>query len=110
MSDWGGYEKNVYYNPGECGMELLATLDAELSYEFEIVILLRDREGSLFAAYDAGCSCPTPFEDVRGLGDLTPVRSEDDLASIIKSREGEYFSWDSGDKQDFMRKAREALK
>jgi len=58
------YDFNIYYNPEKCGLETVATLDEDLSYEFNTLLVVKDKySGKLFFASDAGCSCPTPFED-----------------------------------------------
>jgi hypothetical protein len=56
---------NVYYDPKECGLEQVATLDEDgLSYEYNTLLVVRDvATGRVFYAQDSGCSCPTPFED-----------------------------------------------
>lgn len=58
------YDKNVYYNTENCGLEIFAEISADLSYEFDILLVLKDKQtGKLYFAQDSGCSCPTPFED-----------------------------------------------
>ncbi len=105
---WGGYDKNVYYNPEKAGVEIVAALDPPLSYEFDIVILVRDvKDGKLYAAHDSGCSCPTPFENVAGLHDMTPITKTSDLKPLVAQI---YSGVSPGEIQDFMRKARAALK
>lgn len=107
---FGGYDANVYYNPAEAGFELLAEVeDRDVgSYEFDFAILLRDREtGKLYAAHDSGCSCPTPFEDVRTLGDLIEIRSVADVMGFIRGLE--YFEPMPDAASAFLRAAQEVL-
>jgi hypothetical protein len=69
---WGDYGHNVYYDPEKCGLAVVEdTEEPGLSYEFHNVVLWRDTvTGKLWWAEDSGCSCPSPFEDVRSLSDL----------------------------------------
>jgi hypothetical protein len=87
VDDWSWNRNNPYYNPEKCGLELVDVLDVpELSWEYDTIILVKDKEsGEYFMAHDSGCSCPTPFEEVRGLGDMTHIRSVEEFDSFIKS-------------------------
>ncbi len=93
---------NVYYDPKECGLDLIETLDEpDLSYEYRTLIVVRDQAtGRLFYAEDAGCSCPTPFEDYHfstaddtNLDEITPqnwdsfVREVDGFPAPMSERE-----------------------
>jgi hypothetical protein len=60
---------NVYYQPEAFGLTIVAELENGGSYEFDTIVVWRRDSGQLLWATDAGCSCPTPFEDV-GLNDL----------------------------------------
>lgn len=65
---------NPYYSPEKCGLKLADELDADLSYEFEMVAIWKDVKSKRFYwDSDSGCSCPSPFEDVRRLSDLTAL-------------------------------------
>lgn len=59
------YENNVHYHPEKSGLSNLVTLDEPgLSYEYHTLIVVQDNKiGRIFYAENAGCSCPTPFED-----------------------------------------------
>lgn len=84
---WGGWNRNVHSNPEKCGVELLATLeDPNACYDFSTIILVADTAtGKLYAAHDAGCSCPIPFENVTGLGDMTEIRSGEEFNQLVRS-------------------------
>jgi hypothetical protein len=43
-----------------------------LSYEYHMVILVEDTKGRKWFAVDAGCSCPSPFENIKKVEDMTP--------------------------------------
>lgn len=46
------------------------------AYVFDYRLVWQDGEGRLWTARDAGCSCPTPFENVK---ELDRLFSKDDL-------------------------------
>lgn len=108
------YEKNIYYNPEACGLEIVVSEDAADSYEFDIFLVVRHLEtGRLFWAQDSGCSCPTPFEghdfssvDRHTLRELTPETKSEFLAELDKW--GEYRSA-GADRTAIRTKALEAL-
>ncbi len=80
MSREFGYH-NPYYNPKECGLELVAQIDMqEPDYSFDIRAVWRDEAtGKLYTGRDSGCSCPAPFEDVKSLAGLERLLSVKDL-------------------------------
>jgi len=55
---------NVYYDNIE-GLTKIGELDElDLSYAYNTLLVFRhDATGRVFYAHDAGCSCPSPFED-----------------------------------------------
>jgi hypothetical protein len=110
VSGWGGYEKNVLYSPEACGLRLIGELaDADEFYDFDTVIVVQDvASGRIYAGHDSGCSCPTPFEDVHSLGDLTEIRTVDEIRSFVKAHE-EYVNWPLAEQQALYRKVREVL-
>jgi len=81
---WGGWDLNPYSNPEKCGLSLLATAEEDEAYQFDIIALWKDiPTGRLFMAHDAGCSCPSPFENVTGVSDLTEVSTFPEALSFI---------------------------
>ena len=97
------WEKNPYYNPGNLGLEIVAELDPHLSYEFDMVVVWKAVEsGNLYWAEDAGCSCPTPFENYNSIEDLHPFNYEE-IEKSVKQRK---YGASEGEKQDFLRKVR----
>lgn len=54
------------------------------SYEFDTILVLRDRHGQHYALHDAGCSCPEPFEG-KGVDDLTPINSLAELDRFARA-------------------------
>ena len=69
---------NIYYDPEKFGLEVVDTVDAGHSYEFDILALFR-RGDNFYIGADSGCSCPMPFEGV-GVNDLTDISN---LGSLL---------------------------
>lgn len=64
---------NLYYNPTDYGLTILAQVDLGYGYDYDLYVVFQDtRTGQLYTAHDSGCSCPSPFDGF-GLPDLTPV-------------------------------------
>ena len=56
-------------------------------YDFDDVMVVRDlADGKLYAAYDAGCSCPIPFENHVFPTDFVELRSAQDLRDYVKEK------------------------
>ena len=76
-SNW---DDNPYYNPEKCGLSLIGSVDDEdASYSFDMVAVWRGPDGNIYAGQDSGCSCPAPFEDVKGLDDLELIERSTQL-------------------------------
>lgn len=54
---------DLYHHPESIGLAVVGELDAGQGYEYDKFAVWTDKRGHLFWAVDAGCSCPTPFED-----------------------------------------------
>jgi hypothetical protein len=69
------YDMNVYYHPEKSGLEFFEDFeDPEASYSFDkFTIWERKTDGALFYGMDSGCSCPSPFENVNKIEDLTQI-------------------------------------
>ncbi len=78
---------NPYYDPEKCGLKLLFTLeDPSQCYDFSTVILVQDIESSkVYVCHDSGCSCPSPFENIHSLNDMTEVRSLKAVRDFVDS-------------------------
>jgi len=107
------WEDNLYYSPEKLGFTLVASLEDDEPYQYDTVIVVRqDASGKLFAAHDSGCSCPTPFEEVRSLDKLTPIRSVADVQAFVKAHGGDerYKGWTAENVMAFYGKVQEALR
>jgi len=75
---------SVYYNPEELGLELVDEIDyaSPDDYGFDYRVVWWHAENrKLYTGRDAGCSCPSPFEDFFTLEDL------DELPDMVDLRE-----------------------
>lgn len=71
------YDNNPYYHPEKFGLTTVGEVSwGEESYSFDLTVVWRDEAGQLYFAEDAGCSCPSPFEDYEGLVDLERLSRE----------------------------------
>lgn len=70
------YDDNIYYSPEHYGLEILGEAADEPDWDFNMFVVWRDKDtGVLYYASDAGCSCPSPFEDYNSKEDLTKAES-----------------------------------
>lgn len=62
---WASGE-NPYWNPETHGLEIVAEVDdPDVCWSFNLIVVWRRKsDGTLLWGEDAGCSCPSPFEDV----------------------------------------------
>lgn len=75
---------NVYYKPEDYGLEIIAELSSrDLLYEYDMVVVWRDKDNNVYMAHDSGCSCPSPFEDVK-FEDLQKVHTMVDVYRFVE--------------------------
>lgn len=69
---------NIYYNPEEWDLIPFAELElTEPDYSFDILMVWKHiKTGVLYWESDSGCSCPSPFEDVRTIDELYTLETE----------------------------------
>ena len=68
---------DVYGQPEKFGLTVLDIVDdPEADYSFNLIVVWKHEDGRIFWAQDAGCSCPSPFEDFTSLDDLTLLTDE----------------------------------
>ncbi len=53
---------NFYENPEKFDLTIIDSIDSGGSYEFNIHVAFKHKDGKVFYSHDAGCSCPTPFD------------------------------------------------
>lgn len=84
---------NVYNNAVDYGLDVLCIMEEpNLNYEFNMFVVWKkpnyDNEptgSQILYAVDSGCSCPSPFEDICSVEQLTRVQNTEELRSAIKS-------------------------
>jgi hypothetical protein len=85
---------SIYYSPEDHGLTIVGGVElSDACYQFDTVVLFRNAEGALFYAQDAGCSCPSPFEDFTSVDDLTPCTLQEFQAYVeplVKQKEDWY--------------------
>lgn len=55
-------------------LEIVDTIEQEdLSYEFNMLRVWKDKNNILYWAKDSGCSCPAPFENFHTVADLNKL-------------------------------------
>jgi hypothetical protein len=68
----GWNEPDLYNQPEKFGLEIIGDIDWSMeSYQFNMTVVLVDPSTGLFYTIDdAGCSCPSPFENHTSRTDL----------------------------------------
>lgn len=80
-------ESNVYYEPSKSNLEIFEFIDTGESYEFNMFVIFKEMTyQTLHYAMDSGCSCPTPFEDIHEIMDIT----KDTLYNFERALENHY--------------------
>lgn len=97
------------WEPEKFGLELLGEFDhSEPSYSFDKTAVWTDGR-KVYCAWDSGCSCPTPFEDVRSYADLTDLGVPGDhpvwasLRSHLVRQQGETYDSPRGSLGEIVR-------
>lgn len=62
--DWGDKD-NIYYHPEKYDLEVVHELELAGKFDFDTHVVYKHKDGHHFYTYDSGCSCPTPFENVK---------------------------------------------
>lgn len=67
----GYYEKDVYYNPEDFGLTIVASVDwLDGGYEYDMTVVWVDENGQYYWGNSSGCSCTSPFEMDNSVDDL----------------------------------------
>jgi hypothetical protein len=72
---------NLYYHPETYGLTVVADVQAAWGYDFDTFVIWQDRHGTYWWGYDAGCSCPLPFEN-RDLSNLPSGNLQDAITDL----------------------------
>jgi len=104
------YSDDVYDKPAAFGLKVIAELDySNGCYQFDLRVVWRHKEsGKLYTQRDAGCSCPSPFEDCGKLEDLDELV---DMAALREETRSDDARWlSAGEAQAFLDKVSGALR
>jgi hypothetical protein len=85
----GYYDKDVYHQPEEFGLQILASIDwSDGDYCYDYTVIWRGTDdGTLYYGSNAGCSCPSPFEKFTSRDKLTPLTDFAAFEKEMKERE-----------------------
>lgn len=77
---------DFYFNPAKYGMRQIGAIDwSDGNYQFDLTVVWIDRDVRFWYGDDAGCSCPTPFEDTN-VTDLVELTSLEQFKAHCESR------------------------
>lgn len=99
------------YQPENYGFEQIGDVDwSDGCYQFDLTTVWKHKaSGSFYMADDSGCSCPSPYEGVRSVVDLTPIGRLQTLIDHLNERNKDNYDGDrSGDIADLVQAYREA--
>lgn len=66
------FSPDPYNQPEAFGLTLIDSIDLDAYvYQFDMVCVWWHEDGSIYYAHDSGCSCPSPFENISSMDDLT---------------------------------------
>lgn len=107
----GWDQPDVYYQPEKFGLEVVAelALDDE-PYSFDILVVWRHSSGLLFSAHDAGCSCPSPFENFTSLEHVDLFDYDEIEARVAEAMNDGYHNLSPMNAANFLNKVRIASK
>ena len=97
---------NIYYTPEKFGLQTVGEVDRGDGYGFDRFVVWADADGNLMYDTDAGCSCPSPFENA-GLGTLTAGSTYEVIAALDKwSRDDDFRTRNPGAAADLIERLR----
>jgi hypothetical protein len=79
---------NIYSDPNDFGLTIVKSHDTVGGYGFNQIVVFRWNRWGLvkhFVAHDKGCSCPSPFENIK-LPDLREVRVLADVDAFAREK------------------------
>ena len=90
--------ENIYYSPEKFGLEVVGDFDwRDCDYEFDMLVVWKEKRGRYWVGEDSGCSCPSPFEDFKGTDDLNGPYTKEELRKYldyrIRERAGDGSRW-----------------
>lgn len=106
---------NIYYAPEEFGLEVVSMIEDPGSYEFNMFVVWKDKKGNLYYDEDSGCSCPSPFENVQGVEQLTRIDKNhfdvfEDAVNKFNKEYNKHASPTADERHQLIEKVKELLK
>lgn len=88
---------DAYNQPDKFGLQVIGTVQwEEDNYSFDLTAVFKDEHGNLYWADDAGCSCPSPFEDYTSVDKLetgTPEQLQAHLSERLAGTSWKGDTW-----------------
>lgn len=107
----GWNDPDVYYQPEKFGLTVVAEIEYSTgNYEFDTRVVWRHSSGLLLTARDAGCSCPSPFEDYTSLEAVEIFDYEEIEVEVAKEMSYSWGDIKPLDAANFLNKTRRASK
>lgn len=79
--------ENIYYSPEKFGLEVVGSFDwRDCDYEFDMLVVWKEGRGKYWVGEDSGCSCPSPFEDVKDKSELHGPYTKAELRKYLDYR------------------------
>lgn len=80
----GYYTPDPYGQPEKFGLTIVTVEDdPSCGYDFNTFVIWKHEDGRVFYASDAGCSCSSPFEWIKGLEDLEVLTDWEDFEQEV---------------------------
>ena len=91
-------ENSPYWGAPENLAQVYTIVNPNANYDFATVVIVSDtNDNKVYAAYDSGCSCPSPFEEHVFPTDFTELKDSGDLEKFIDGAVPDYIHYDSSD-------------
>jgi hypothetical protein len=90
------FDMNPYYNPELLDLDLISFDEPNLSYEYNTLCFWATKDGQIYTAQDAGCSCPTPFEDAHDRPTRDEVIATLERVGSVEQAESTFDAWNRG--------------
>lgn len=102
-------DENLYYSPEAFGLTVVAEIDySDGDYNFDHRVVWKDNNNIFYTGRNAGCSCPSPFEDIHDVSELDRLDINVLEAELREENSSSYSHITVADAQDFITNVRVA--
>jgi len=86
------YWADFYYHPEKMNLEIVEEIDCGGSYEFDKVVVWRNKHNNeLRWGFDSGCSCPSPFENIKSWDELEKLpETLDNMKAMLTNDDSDF--------------------